>query len=575
MRRLFFLLLLLPALHVAAQEESPPVFVETVDVNVVNVEVFVTDKDGRRVSGLGREDFELFEDGQPVEITNFYAETRRDPAVDDVVQLDPLVSVPELPPERPEEQALYLVVYVDHFNLRPADRKRVLQDLGGFLEDRLRLGDRILLMGFTGTLTVVQPFTTDLSLVQEGLRKLGTFTTHRQVDDTDRRRTMRLMNKALESTPPDPPDLESAYNYVRSYVQGARSDLERSAAALEETVQSLAGLPGRKALVYVSSGLPMRPGEELYQHLLDVFGSNMVREANVGLGVTDPSMEMLREDETHLYSAIVRQANAHQVTFYTVDARGSAGESTLSAEFKDFSMGSGGATALDTIRSQGLQEPLLRLAAATGGTSLLNTANFDGALTAAARDFDTFYSLGYRSPHSGDGAYRDIKVRVQRAGLKVRHRTGFVDKPQAERVADRTLSSLLLELGANPLDVAVDFGRPQKDGQGYVLPVLARVPIRALTLLPQDGKNEGRLRFYVVVKDENGVSRPHDEQVPVSIPDADLAKARDKEVGWGVNLRVREGLPTVAVGVWDELSGLESYVHKEVRVGRKPKTKGR
>ena len=35
-------------------------FVERVDVNVVNVEIFVTDADGHRVAGLGRDDFELF-----------------------------------------------------------------------------------------------------------------------------------------------------------------------------------------------------------------------------------------------------------------------------------------------------------------------------------------------------------------------------------------------------------------------------------------------------------------------------------------------------------------------------------
>jgi hypothetical protein len=60
----------------AAQQQpadQPALFVEQVDVNVVNVEVFVTDRQGNRVTGLGRDDFELFEDGEPVEITNVYA----------------------------------------------------------------------------------------------------------------------------------------------------------------------------------------------------------------------------------------------------------------------------------------------------------------------------------------------------------------------------------------------------------------------------------------------------------------------------------------------------------------------
>src|SRR5512144_2526999 len=50
---------------------APPSFGETVEVNVVNVDVYVTDKDGKRVTNLRKGDFQVFEDGKPVEITNF------------------------------------------------------------------------------------------------------------------------------------------------------------------------------------------------------------------------------------------------------------------------------------------------------------------------------------------------------------------------------------------------------------------------------------------------------------------------------------------------------------------------
>ena len=61
--------------QLSAQEPSS-VFVDRVDVNVVNIEVFVFDKPGNRVVGLTKEDFEVLEDGQPVEITNFFAVDR-------------------------------------------------------------------------------------------------------------------------------------------------------------------------------------------------------------------------------------------------------------------------------------------------------------------------------------------------------------------------------------------------------------------------------------------------------------------------------------------------------------------
>ncbi len=47
-------------------------FVDTVYVQVVEVDVVVTDRKGRPVSGLKRDDFELYVDGVPVEISNFF-----------------------------------------------------------------------------------------------------------------------------------------------------------------------------------------------------------------------------------------------------------------------------------------------------------------------------------------------------------------------------------------------------------------------------------------------------------------------------------------------------------------------
>ena len=57
----------------ALAQDSEQTFFESIDVNVVNVEVYVTDRDGKRIHGLTRDDFQVFEDGKPVEISNFYA----------------------------------------------------------------------------------------------------------------------------------------------------------------------------------------------------------------------------------------------------------------------------------------------------------------------------------------------------------------------------------------------------------------------------------------------------------------------------------------------------------------------
>ncbi|MBP9144252.1 MAG: hypothetical protein KBI44_07195, partial [Thermoanaerobaculia bacterium] len=57
-------------LPVAAQE-APPAFGERVEVEVVNVDVVVTDAAGKRVTNLTREDFRLEVDGKPMPIDYF------------------------------------------------------------------------------------------------------------------------------------------------------------------------------------------------------------------------------------------------------------------------------------------------------------------------------------------------------------------------------------------------------------------------------------------------------------------------------------------------------------------------
>src|SRR4051794_147377 len=75
-RPLVFLLsiLSLSAAGVRAQE-TPPAFGESIDVRVVNVEAVVTDRQGKRVTGLKPEDFRLRVDGKEVPV-EYFSEVR-------------------------------------------------------------------------------------------------------------------------------------------------------------------------------------------------------------------------------------------------------------------------------------------------------------------------------------------------------------------------------------------------------------------------------------------------------------------------------------------------------------------
>ena len=76
--RLGFLLLALISLPLVGQQGESISDAISVDIEVVNIPITVTDKEGRFVSDLEQKHFEIYEDGQPVEIRYFTPSTSQD-----------------------------------------------------------------------------------------------------------------------------------------------------------------------------------------------------------------------------------------------------------------------------------------------------------------------------------------------------------------------------------------------------------------------------------------------------------------------------------------------------------------
>ena len=226
-------------------------------------------------------------------------------------------SRPWIGQELPEDQQLNLMVYVDHYNLRPQQSGSGLWiSWTGFLEDRVAQGDNIMLVGYDRRIRVVQNFTRSSEKIATGLKALRKVATHGQIDDLERRQVMLRMARYPSASSGNTlggqalagDDINVAYQLVRAYVERVRNDLRYTLSALQSVSSSLAGLPGRKAILYVSDGLPQRPGEALYQQMLDLFGNAL--PAGAGGRSLDPFIEALEQDETHLLSRITQQANA-------------------------------------------------------------------------------------------------------------------------------------------------------------------------------------------------------------------------------------------------------------------------
>ena len=547
---------------------------DRVDVNVVNVEVFVTDRQGQRITGLTADDFVLEADGETVSIANFYAVDRRgypgEPAAAMMPNgdVDRALALEELP----EDQRLHLLVYIDNFNLRGGSRNRVLRQMEAFLDQRLAFGDRVMLVSFNRRLQPLTPFTTDRAEIDAAIEKVRRTVGNRDMVEAERRNLLQdVRDYAAQPVPSQggaltqrsPSDgYDDAIDAVRVFGQRLQEDFVQSAAGLRQATRLMSGLPGRKALLYVSDGLTQYPAQELYEHVYRVFAE-----------ITDPSQialatpnELFDNYRPEIFRAMVDDATSNQVTIYTLDARGSTGNNTLSAEFGTFGGEGGGMADIDAIRGADLVAPLIHLAERTGGMAIRNTHNFDGALERLGQDFTTFYSLGFHAPNQGDGDYHRIRVRAKDSSLTVRHRAGFVDKPALDRVADRVLSGLLLEELSNPLEVNLDFGPGESwTRRRAVVPLIVRVPARHVTFIPQDDRAFAQLTLFVAVRDSKtgGLSKVERRTFQPSFSRAELeAFVVSGELALRTNLQVAKGDPQVVVGVWDEMSGIESLVQQ-------------
>ena len=551
-------LLLLTALPPAAGQSGDPAvpdaaFTETVDVDVVNVEVYVTDKSGRRIQGLTRDDFELRVDRQQVPVSYFYAVQAgrvldagaSEPGPDET---PPAVRSPQPAETIPEEQRLHLVIYVDNVNIDPLHRNRLFSHVRTFLGQHLRPADQVMVVSYDRSLHQRLSFTSDPGLVAEALYDLEEVSGHAARAAGERR---DLLDAIYEEANPDP--REQVVARVAAHAREIANDLEFTVDALKEMVENLAGLPGRKAILYLSDGLAMRPGEDLFYALQERWEDSRYL------------LEAQSFDASRRFQELTARANAHRVTFYAVDA---AGLRTYTYNDASNSSPTGG-VAIDEAHFANLRSPLQLMAEETGGLAIVNTSRFLPLLERVAEDFESYYSLGF-VPASGDNRYRKIEVRVAgRKDLVVRHREGYRNRPAAARMRDSTLAALRYGNERNDLGVELEIGSGtpgEKDD--FLVPVVVRIPMAELGFLPRGETHQGRLRLYIAAQDADGGSSSVQEvPVPIEIPSADLERARGKLYHHRFTLRMRRGRQLLAVGVRDEIGALTGFVVGGAQIG--------
>lgn len=543
-------------------QETDPTFFESIDVNVVNVEVYVTDKDGKRVHGLTKEDFQVLEDGKPVEISNFYAVSEGKVSE---AQAAPEEAAPEpaAAPEPDRNQRLYLAIFLDNRSLLPGSRKRILESVRDFAA-RLRPEDRVLIAAYDGSLTVRQGLTGDPATLAAALDEMAKIAPGGSSSLAERRRLLAEIDAAYPLTQGENQRslaavelAEQLYYSIKSYGNQVNAENRAAIGHLKDFVDSLAGLPGRKALLFVSGGFVLRPIETFLRAWESKF-SPIARQ--VGYSPFDAS----RDDSTPLIQELIEHANSNRVTFYSLGATPElAGVSAEVGASDTYDVN------MEAMDRTSLQSSLIMIAGGTGGLSSVDTAT-GPMLDRMRQDFDTYYSLGYVPAQGRDGRRRRVEVKTRDGSLRVRHREAHRERTMPERMESRAMSALLLGEEDNPLEVAIDFGKEKKNDKGlYEVEVLVKFPLANLVLVPQDQFHEGRLWVFVGARDKKGRSSPITQvAVPIRVPNDQLLTALGQVGAYRMTLLLRPEPHTVAVAVRDDLGNADSTAKAEYTPGR-------
>lgn len=540
------------------QDQLQPVggltFRDEIELTVVNLVVSVTDGDGDPVTDLTMDDFEVYQDGRLKPVTNFQVYT------EDVIK-QYYASAPTLLPDAAapatevsgfEPRPVYLVMYVDHYNLNPLDRNRVLSQMERFVRENVKPPVQMMVVSRLQTPQVIQDFTSDSAQVIEELRGMGKLSANRASLERNRGDIVQTM-QSREHNPSNLNDPMLVRSQIKNLIQEETVSLQSSLGALREIITMLSGLEGKKAILYLSNGLPMVPGIDLFE----TYASTYRDDSAIA--------EAVSYDQSRLFDSIVAAANAQDVTFYTIDAGGLRAAGVATAEYTDSEN-----MRAASIGRQNYLDTLRFIADGTGGLAIIDTNDVRTRLDRVEQDLYTYYSIGYPLQHSGTDKVHDIKVRLPaHPDYEVRYRRRVVEKSLATRVQDKVVSSLRLAVDENPMDVQLTRGPAvPASSDRWAVPLKVSFPVSSVALVPESDAFVSRLVLFVAARDSGGgqsevVQQNHEVRVPAD----SIERAQEHRFKIEVSLLMKEGSHTVSVGLLDQVTRQSSYQTIKTSVG--------
>ena len=445
---------------------------ERTTVELVLIEVYVTDGRGRPIRDLTTDDFALMVDGhaKPIHSLEFHEVSTDAPAP---VTATPPAGGGTSARSAPGSLPRRFVLFFDDSTSAPHGMTAARKAAQRFLAGGLLPNDEVALASYDRKLRLLHDFTTDRAALAQAIEDtLGDLKRYTDYDSEqgDYERQMASLLSMSSTERMGGSHLNFLFtNYAEEFTPRSRDILR----ALTTLVDSLAPYPGYKAVVFMGDGVPENPAADFLQR----FGPS---------SITSSFVERARKyDLSHEIQILAHDAAAAGVTLHSVQTSGQT--ATSGTEMR-----------ASVRRSNALET----LALNTGGTRSTSNDLFKG-LAEAESAGRAYYLIGYTPEGPPDGQYHTVQVRLKHASGSLRWRRGFTRLlPEQARQRAVEAAYLLPELYSD-LGVEISAVPGPTGGTARVYDLVVHLPPNRVVFVPQPKGATARLESGFVVMDES------------------------------------------------------------------------
>lgn len=458
MRKLLFLLF---SINLFSQ------FEEKVVVRLIEVPVQVRDKEGNIIIDLKKDDFSLLVDKQPTPITHFY-EVKESIIANkefaDFLQERGIKIKEPISKKR-------LFILIDDQRVIPSDFKRNLNPLINFINTTLKEGDEISIYAVSPSLKELFPLSGD---IKEAIKFLSSYSPSGMLSSR-----WLLESKMLEETIVRQ-SFSSSFMRLRSFAEEKKWEIESTIENLKAFYQNYAGLEGRKIALLLSEGYPTIPGIEFFYQLDKRFPQRAVLNESINYDLS-PAIQDLA------YISL----NSNFVV-YSLDTKGISLSTSFDSEYGTLDDYYGTNLTDVQMASRSQQNSLRILSDTTGGRAILNQNDSTKGLSSIGIGLNNYYIIGFQSTAEENKKLHSIEIKLKNPEFSLTYFKNFKSFSEDWLFEQRINSSFYIEREMkNPLNVKVSFGKSNKEGKFYNVPIKILIPKENLNF--KNGKDSIRL----------------------------------------------------------------------------------